>query len=214
MKTINRFITERLKINKDSKVVKYNYFPESWSELRVLLSQLMKERGPNADLNDIDVSKVDTFYYSWQKIGLFENLNPRNINISKWNVSNIDDMSYMFRDCRYFNCNLSKWNVSRVENMHGMFDECENFTGEGLERWNVSNVEDMGFMFFGCKKFTGKALENWKVIKLKDMNHMFRKCTSLNCNLSKWDVSSVKIMQYAFDDCPSLKNKPSWYIYK
>jgi len=34
----------------------YNYHPESKQELRTLIKQLLKERGENADLNDIDVS--------------------------------------------------------------------------------------------------------------------------------------------------------------
>jgi hypothetical protein len=34
----------------------YNYHPESKKELRILIEQLLEERGKNANLNDIDVS--------------------------------------------------------------------------------------------------------------------------------------------------------------
>lgn len=36
----------------------YAYFPENKEELESLLEKLIAERGNNADLNDIDVSKV------------------------------------------------------------------------------------------------------------------------------------------------------------
>ena len=47
-----------------------------------------------------------------------------------------------------FNGDISKWNVSNVENMISMFAH-SNFTGENgdISNWDVSNVEDMRFMF-------------------------------------------------------------------
>lgn len=37
-----------------------------------------------------------------------------NQDISKWNVSNVEDMSYMFYNAKIFNQDLSKWNVEKV----------------------------------------------------------------------------------------------------
>ena len=36
-----------------------------------------------------------------------------NCDLSKWDVSNVENMLDMFRDCIKFNCDLSKWNVSK-----------------------------------------------------------------------------------------------------
>ena len=159
MITLNRFIIERLKLTKDSKLHIYNYHPKDFDELRSLLKQLLEERGPDANLNDIDISKINSFYDEEKKLGLFEKLNPRNIKIDKWDVSNVKDMSYMFYDCTNFNCNLSKL--------------------------DVRNVEDMDGIFYGCESFTGQGLENWKPIKCKDMRYMFDNCTSLK-NKPNW----------------------------
>lgn len=49
----------------------------------------------------------------------------------------------MFYACKWFKADLSKWNVSNVTNMSMMFDEAINFTGNGIENWNVSNVTNM-----------------------------------------------------------------------
>ena len=59
MKKIVNFINEKLIINKNTKINKYHYHPKDKDELHLLINKLIKERGKNADLNDIDTSKID-----------------------------------------------------------------------------------------------------------------------------------------------------------
>ena len=56
---------------------------------------------------------------------MFEECEKFNCDLSKWDVSNVDNMLGMFRDCIKFNCDLSKWDVSSVKNMVEMFDGCK-----------------------------------------------------------------------------------------
>ena len=88
MKTLKQYLTERLVIKK--KV--YKYFPKTREELRNIIAERIDKEGPEVDLNDID-------------------------------VSNVTDMSYLFRFLK-FNGNISKWDVSKVINMKYMFYEC------------------------------------------------------------------------------------------
>ncbi len=37
-------------------------------------------------------------------------------------------MSFMFHNCENFNSDLSKWDVSKVENMSWMFDGCDSLS--------------------------------------------------------------------------------------
>ena len=143
MKTINNYITERLHITKQSKA--YKYFPKTKEELRKILEERLKE-DKNANLNDIDVSKITEMGLNNSYISLFEGLDPHNIDISEWDVSNVTNMSYMFYRCENFNSDLSNWDVSNVTHMHFMFEYCENFNSD-LSKWNVSKVEDMIDMF-------------------------------------------------------------------
>ena len=41
MKSLNQYITEKLKVSKKQ----YNYYPQTTEELKKLLEQLIKERG-------------------------------------------------------------------------------------------------------------------------------------------------------------------------
>ena len=142
MKQINYYIVERLHINKDTGNHSYNYHPKTRDELQELVKKLIKERGNDADLNDIDTSKItdmsEVFYYS-----------RFNGDISKWDVSNVKDMTYMFYMSN-FNGDISNWDVSNVKDMTSMFEESK-FTGENgdISKWDVSKVEDMHYMFTG-----------------------------------------------------------------
>ena len=147
MNNLSTYIIEKLRINKDSN--KYHYHPKDKDELRSLIEKLLEERGKDADLNDIDVSNVTNMY------GLFIDLDPHNINISKWNVSNVKNIGYMFYKCLNFNSDLSNWDVSNVKNMGYMFYYCEKFNS-ALSKWDVSNVKNMKSMFNRCKSLKNK----------------------------------------------------------
>jgi len=154
---------------------------------------------------DADLNDIDVSNIT-DMSELFKDLDPHNIDIRYWDVSNVEDMNFMFSACTNFNCDLSGWDVRNVENMGWMFRRCTKFDCN-LSGWDVSNVEDMSYMFDNCKKLTGKGLENWKPIKCNNMGHMFIGCTNFDCNLSGWDVSNVKNMRFMFFNCTKFRGK-------
>ena len=64
----------------------------------------------------------------------------------------------MFDGCKSFNSDLSKWDVSKVENMNSMFSGCKSFNSD-LSKWDVKNVNDTYNMFDGCKSL--KKIPDW-----------------------------------------------------
>jgi surface protein len=42
-------------------------------------------------------------------------------NISQWDVSNLEECSFMFRDADNFNIDISSWNLAKVTVMSSMF---------------------------------------------------------------------------------------------
>jgi len=182
MKTLSTYITEGLKIGKKYRQNKtYNYHPKNKKELHEIIEQLLKERGNDANLNDIDTSVVTDMS------ALFSGLDPHNIDISEWDVSNVTNMKDMFYNCKSFNSDLSEWDVSNVTNMSFMFDNCYNFISD-LSDWDVSSVTYMSCMFMNCKSFNSD-LSEWDVSNVTDPRNM----------------------GYMFFNCWALENKPSWY---
>ena len=189
MKKINKYICghfendkfsilERLHINKDIKSYNYNYHPKTRDELKELIKKLIKERGNEADLNDIDTSEITDMSRLF-----YESTFNFNGNISNWDVSNVEDMNHMFYSSE-FNGDISNWDVSNVENMEYMFAYSK-FNGD-ISNWDVSNVENMRFMFY-ASKFTAEngCISNWDVSNVKDIRYMFNG-TNLYKNPPKW----------------------------
>ena len=106
MKSINNYISEKLVINKNAGKIGYMYFPETKEELQNIIKQRIEKEGPECDLNDINVSKIDNMSYLFRK-------SKFNGDISKWDVSNVENMSCMFESSK-FNQDISKWDVSNV----------------------------------------------------------------------------------------------------
>ena len=149
MKQLNIFIQEKLKLNKDIEIDEYIEHPKDRIELRKIIEERLK-KDKDADLNDIDISKIWTLNF------LFQHLDPHNINISKWNTSNVKHMNGVFLNCDNFDCDLGDWDVSNVQDMYAMFNGCDKFTGEGLEKWKPSSNINMQQMFESCKSLKNK----------------------------------------------------------
>lgn len=102
----------------------------------------------------------------------------RLIRINGWNVSNVEDMSFMFADAILFNQSLSKWNTKKVRDMNHMFYNATMFDSS-IEDWNTKNVRNMSYMFAYTLMFDQP--------------------------IAKWDISSVKVMDYMFYDALNFR---------
>lgn len=111
--------------------------------------------------------------------------------ISVWDVSDITDMSYLFKDVKEFIADID-------------------FT-----EWNVGNVVNMKSMFEGCMNFNGRTIENWDVKKVVNMKRMFKNCTSLNTILCGWNIKSLinKTEMFA-NTTMDVKQQPLFDIYE
>merc|ERR1712037_313315 len=72
-----------------------------------------------------------------------------NQDLSKWDVSAVKNMRYMFADASAFNQDLSKWDVSAVRNMQNMFIHASAFNRKLCGDAWVQSKADKSHMFIG-----------------------------------------------------------------
>ena len=210
MQKLSNYILEKLKIDKDSKVP-YKYQPKDKWELKEVLRKCMYERGNDADLNDIDVSQITDMEGLFDEFkSLPSKCEPKNIDISKWDVSHVNNMDNMFKDLHEFSCDLSKWNVSKVEDFHSTFYGCKNFNSD-LSKWDVSSAKTIQTMFADCENFESD-LSDWNVENLKEASGAFIGCTKLDFNIDAWNPKNLYdvTMWNMFKDS-GFKKLPKWY---
>ena len=139
MKSLQNYITEKILINKNSKIG-YIYRPITKDELKDIIKQKIESEGNDCNLNDIDTSNITDMSYLFADCEF-------NGDISKWDVSNVTNMRGMFMRSK-FNSDISNWDVTNVRDMSFMFNESK-FNSD-ISNWNVSNVTNNVDMFHIC----------------------------------------------------------------
>lgn len=136
-------------------------------------------------------------------------------NINSWNVSNVTNLSGMFKDCNNFNQALSLWNTSNVTNMSSMFENAQSFH-QNIGNWNTGNVVNMSKMFKGATDFN-RNISNWNTSNVTDMSEMFNGDLgtgvpyAFNQNIGNWNVSNVTNMAAMFKGAISFnQNIGNW----
>ena len=136
--------------------------------------------------------------------------------IGSWDVSNVTDMSELFKHAFEFNQPIGDWDTSNVTDMSEMFaGQNEYISGQGSVRnqgkfdqpigqWNTSNVTDMSYMF-SMGSFN-QSIGDWDTSNVTNMSYMFRGYSSYSVDLhhpfnqpiGDWDTSNVTIMSSMF----------------
>lgn len=136
------------------------------------------------DVSNWDVSKVTTFVATFHlgdsSSGLSAALTE--LDVSKWDTSSAEDMSYMF------------WgNKSKL----GQLD---------VSNFNTSKVTSFALMFAqSCLVLTGDNIKNWDTSAAVNMNCMLHSTRNTEFDVSKWDTSNNEHFQQLFEYCINLE---------
>lgn len=116
--------------------------PKNYDELKKAVNIWCKKKGINVAKKYGHISNWDT-----SLITDMSNL------ISIYNENNNEYDEDFDNTCKqYFNEDISKWDVSNVTNMNFLFYNVCNFN-QNINNWNISNVKNMAGIFWNAVSF-------------------------------------------------------------
>eukprot|EP00392_Amoebophrya_sp_AT5.2_P001225 g1227.t1 len=149
--------------------------------------------------------------------GMFSGCEEFNQDLGGWDVSRVESMAEMFKDCTKFNNGAAardevdeKNKAHRADAGGGTEDDIDNssapssviapFAAAVSSRpltWNTSRVVNMNSMFRNAANFN-QAIGDWNVSSVTDMGYMFCGATEFNQPLGNWNVGNVRSMERMF----------------
>ncbi len=137
------------------------------------------------------------------------------LDISKFNTSNVEDMSFMFSastdegtyETKLTNLDLSHFDTSKVKSFQRMFYNCKNLTSLNISSFRGSAATTTSGMFYNCSALTTIDLSDFATTSsLESISTMFAGCNKLSSLTfsDSFDTSGVKYMTSMFSDCSAL----------
>ncbi|MGK0427242.1 MAG: surface protein [Ulvibacter sp.] len=151
----------------------------------------------NLNITNIDVGEPNLSSVTSMK-RMFYGASSFNGEIGGWDVSNVENMTFLFARNFSFNQDISNWNTSNVTMMKRMFYQATVFD-QNLSTWDVSNVDNMESMFFKARVFN-QDISIWNTSSVIDMSRMFYEASTFDQDLGDWDISKVTDMESMFFD--------------
>ena len=127
-------------------------------------------------------------------------------------LGEVSDFFNCFQDCQKLTTitKISNWDVSNITNMSSMFRRTYSFNQDILWGSKTGNVTNMTQMFDTSSLFNGN-ITGWDVSKVQSMSEMFHNAIYFNQNISVWNVKSLISLKQMFYHEISLTYPDSFF---
>ena len=135
------------------------------------------------------------------------NNNKSFLDLTDLDISELDNLSYIFYGSNMEVVDISGWDTSNVTTMENMFCFCDKLKNIiGIENLDVSKLESANSMFYCCKNLVELDLTNWNPISLENAYEMFSSCSNLKIikNIENWQLPNIKSVRQMFYKCAKL----------
>lgn len=132
--------------------------------------------------------------------------------MSLWDVSQITNFAFMFKDAITFNLDISSWNTSSGKDFSLMFFNATQFN-QPLNTWNLSSALYISGMFSFASSFN-QPLDSWSFPLVQGLAYLFDGATAFNQPLNSWDVSNVTSIPYILSETAYNYPLDTWDVSK
>ncbi len=181
---------------------KYSHSPTNKAELIAAIKDVMDtndDGSPND--NSVNLNSIYTGAIT-DMSGVFNDdaLKSFNGTISDWDVSNVSNMSELFKESQ-FNGDISGWEVKKVTDMSDMFNTSA--FNQDISNWEVNKVTDMSSMFKDNTVFD-QDISSWHVNNVTTMASMFYNAEAFNQDIAGWEVDTVSTIEQMFREATAF----------
>tara|TARA_R100000081_G_scaffold41792_1_gene19583 strand:- start:179 stop:727 length:549 start_codon:yes stop_codon:yes gene_type:complete len=131
------------------------------------------------------------------------------IQISKWDMSNVSNMRFMFSGANAFNRNITGWNTGSCANMTNMFAGNNGIAmqfNQAIGAWDTSSVTNLNNIFTLCNSFD-QDLSNWNLNSIATWSNITPALTqavgSFGLSTANYDALLVAWDAYAYPNLPA-----------
>lgn len=157
------------------------------SQVTSFQSMFLRSSLKNLDLNHFGLSNAEVLDYMF-----YHTNNLETLLVNQWDTSNVSSMMLTFSDTSVSNLNIASWDVSNVIDMTAMFRGAYNLEYINIQDWDVSSVEMMAHMFAEMKKLVYFEAEDWDIRNVTTIRGMFMINPNLiEVEVGSWDLSNV-----------------------
>jgi len=124
-------------------------------------------------------------------------------------VTNIEDISYMFKDCNKLRAiDLSGISLINLIDISYIFANCSNlesiiFTNDGRP---INKIEQISHAFYNCYKLKSIDLSKFNLSLVTNLDYMFYSCSNLETiKLPEQKINNVESFSHTFHNCSKLK---------
>ena len=146
---------------------------------------------------------------------LFYNSGIKQLNFSKFDTKNVEDMSYMFSHCESLtSLNLENFSTQNAINMSYMFSDLYNLVNIPIINLDTKNVKSMDFMFYNDNLVQILNTSNFNTENVLTMKGMFYNCSNLKeVYPQAFNTKKVTDFDFMFKNCKSIRelNLTSFY---
>ena len=175
----------------------------------VFLKNLINRLSINNSIVNINNRNIKIAVNDWMQNA--EKAEAKYGHISNWNTSKVTTMKKLFFKVPLFNQPIGDWDVSNVTDMSYMFRndgmDIGSTFNQPIGNWDVRKVTTMKAMFYGATSFN-QPIGNWDLSNVNNISFMLYDAITFNQNLSNWEIKNIR-NHFSFSF-----NTPNWLLSK